>query len=99
MAKKKITQCSCDRCGNIIEEVEGAVADEDDDVAWFVLEILDGEKVRFVDVCPKCKGRIGVLVSQIKLEKAEKVTKTNGVDEPAEPPPVEEPEEPTNVTA
>lgn len=73
----------CDRCGREfdVKEVKGGMMEAPDKVApTFVAEFaLDGEEVQsvqFTDLCKKCENRIGSLMSSIRMDKAEKVEKS-----------------------
>jgi hypothetical protein len=104
VAKKFIEQDICDRCGNVIEEVEsdGPAPGSSDQEPYFVAEIEGTEVVSFIDICEKCRARVGVLIGQIKLEKPPaKEAKPNGAEtEPPVIPPDDQNEgEAANATA
>lgn len=94
MAREKIERTSCDRCKNVIEEVEdkGTVEGPESPKPVLYVECQGEAPINFADLCKKCTDRVKNLCTQMRLEKKDddekKSTKTTTrrttKDKPAE---------------
>lgn len=72
----------CDRCGREfdVKEVKGGMMEAPEKqrpvfTAALALDGKDVQNVEFVDLCKKCEGRIGSLMSSIRMDKKEESSK------------------------